>query len=127
MATRSYIFTETQNDNFVGSYCHWDGYPEHVGSILLENYTSQEQVDRLCNLGGFSVLKETAVETSETQYADETLAEVNTGKDALAYGEMVDYIYVYEDNNWWFYETSYGEGEFNRRHLATFLEMKKSS
>ena len=80
MATRSYIFTETQNNNYIGSYCHWDGYPEHVGSILLENYTSQEQVDRLCNLGGFSALKETVVETSETQYADEVVAEVNTAR-----------------------------------------------
>jgi hypothetical protein len=59
MGTRSYIFTETQNNNFVGSYCHWDGYPKGVGSILLENYTSQDKIDELCNLTGFTCLKDT--------------------------------------------------------------------
>jgi hypothetical protein len=124
MGTRSYIFTETQNDNFLGSYCHWDGYPEGVGVRLLNNYTNQDQVNEVCNLGGFSTLQDTVVETAKSQYNDQPVAEVNNGKDALEYGDMVDYIYVYEDNNWWFYETSYGEGPFNRRHLETYLSMK---
>ena len=123
MGTRSYIFTETQNDNFIGSYSHWDGYPEGVGVRLLNNYTDQDKINEVCNLGGFSTLQDTVVETAEKQYNDQPVAEVNTGRDALEYGDMVDYIYVYEDNNWWFYETSYGEGEFTRRHLATYLSM----
>ena len=34
MATRSTIGYETQDGNYVGVYCHYDGYPEHMGPAL---------------------------------------------------------------------------------------------
>ena len=34
MATRSTIGYETQDGNYVGVYCHYDGYPEHMGPTL---------------------------------------------------------------------------------------------
>ena len=27
-------------DQFIGIYCHWDGYPSHNGAILLHHYQS---------------------------------------------------------------------------------------
>ena len=124
MGTRSYIFTETQNNNFVGSYCHWDGYPEGVGSILLENYIDQDKVDELCNLAGFSSLQETTEETATARYDDIPSAVANSVKDACNYGADfgADYIYIHKDNEWWFYET----GSKTRRHLETYLSMKKN-
>ena len=34
MATRSTIGYETQDGNYVGVYCHYDGYPDHMGPAL---------------------------------------------------------------------------------------------
>lgn len=35
-------------------YCHHDGYPEGVGSMLEEHYNSSEKVDALLDLGDLS-------------------------------------------------------------------------
>ena len=37
MGTRSFI-AQRVGDEYVGVYCHWDGYLEHNGRILLEHY-----------------------------------------------------------------------------------------
>jgi hypothetical protein len=34
MATRSTIGYETQNGDYVAVYCHYDGYPRHMGPAL---------------------------------------------------------------------------------------------
>ena len=34
MATRSTIGYETADGGYVGVYCHYDGYPNHMGPIL---------------------------------------------------------------------------------------------
>ena len=39
MATRSRIAIEKENGTVESIYCHWDGYPENNGRILVENYT----------------------------------------------------------------------------------------
>jgi hypothetical protein len=40
MSTRSFICIVGQNGGFQGIYCHYDGYPEHVGKILVEHHNS---------------------------------------------------------------------------------------
>lgn len=34
MATRSTVGYETADGGYVGVYCHYDGYPDHMGPIL---------------------------------------------------------------------------------------------
>ena len=36
MSTRSFICVEDTEQGLRGIYCHYDGYPEHVGKILVE-------------------------------------------------------------------------------------------
>ena len=56
MATRSTIALEFA-DNTVGQiYCHWDGYLENNGKILLENYTDPFKLQKLIDLGDLSSL-----------------------------------------------------------------------
>jgi hypothetical protein len=56
MATRSTIALEFA-DGAVGQiYCHWDGYLEHNGCILFENYQDPFKLQRLIDLGDLSVL-----------------------------------------------------------------------
>ena len=56
MATRSTIALEFA-DNTVGQiYCHWDGYLENNGKILLENYTDPFKLQKLIDTGDLSSL-----------------------------------------------------------------------
>lgn len=56
MGTRSRI--GIMNGNTCTSiYCHWDGYVEHNGRILFDNYTDEAKVRELISLGDMSVLR----------------------------------------------------------------------
>ena len=56
MATRSTIGILNTDGSVTAVYCHWDGYPEHNGKILIENYTTEEKVRELIGLGSISSL-----------------------------------------------------------------------
>ena len=57
MATRSNIgIYDSKINEGRAIYCHWDGYPEHNGAILLEHYNTKEKVLELMELGNLSVL-----------------------------------------------------------------------
>lgn len=58
MATRSTIWIQNDNDNYDGVYCHWDGYPEHNGSILFNYYKEESKIRELISHGSLSVLDE---------------------------------------------------------------------
>jgi hypothetical protein len=56
MATRSRIAIEKEDGTVESIYCHWDGYPEYNGRILVENYKDHEKVQALIDLGAISSL-----------------------------------------------------------------------
>jgi hypothetical protein len=56
MATRSTIGVLNTDGSVTAVYCHWDGYPEHNGKVLMENYTTEEKVRELIGLGSISSL-----------------------------------------------------------------------
>ena len=56
MATRSFIGKLNSDGSVNGIYCHWDGYPDHNGKILQENYLDPVKVDALLALGSLSSL-----------------------------------------------------------------------
>lgn len=58
MATRSRIGIETESGEVKSIYCHWDGYPEHNGKILVNHYTDRAKVEALIELGDISTLAE---------------------------------------------------------------------
>jgi hypothetical protein len=41
----------------VSSYCHWDGYVEHNGKILVEHYQNRQDVQELIDGGSMSSLR----------------------------------------------------------------------
>ena len=41
----------------VSVYCHWDGYVEHNGKILVEHYQNREDVQELIDGGSMSTLR----------------------------------------------------------------------
>ena len=40
MSTRSFICIEDDEQGYRGIYCHYDGYPKHVGKLLVEFHNS---------------------------------------------------------------------------------------
>lgn len=58
MSTRSAIIVKTGDKEYKAIYCHWDGYPSHVGRILHEHYNTQEKAEALIALGDISALYE---------------------------------------------------------------------
>lgn len=57
MATRSRIGIQLPDMSVVSVYCHWDGYPEHNGKILVEHYQNREDVKALIDGGNISTLR----------------------------------------------------------------------
>ena len=55
MATRSAIGMQNRDGSVTAVYCHYDGYPEHNGAILLEHY-GRVKTQQLLALGDLSSL-----------------------------------------------------------------------
>lgn len=58
MATRSTIGIVNEDKSITSIYCHWDGYPENVGRILLNHYNNVGIINELLTLGNLSQLCE---------------------------------------------------------------------
>lgn len=58
MATRSHIGIVNEDNTVTYVYCHWDGYPEHNGRILLNHYNNKEIINKLLDNGNISSLGE---------------------------------------------------------------------
>jgi hypothetical protein len=59
MGTRSRIGYELPDHSVVSVYCHWDGYVENNGKILVEHYQNREDVQELIDGGSMSSLRTT--------------------------------------------------------------------
>lgn len=58
MGTRSYIGRAHEGGSVRAVYCHWDGYPDHNGRILVEHWLDPAKVDSLLDEGDLSSLGE---------------------------------------------------------------------
>jgi len=59
MGTRSRIGYELPDHSVVSVYCHWDGYVEGNGRILVEHYQNRDDVQDLIDGGSMSTLRTT--------------------------------------------------------------------
>ena len=83
MATRSTIALLRDNGEVVKVYCHWDGYLDNNGKLLVENYNTPEKIEALLAGGDISSLGRVVGEKhpfdtyvkSELTPADQALAE----------------------------------------------------
>jgi hypothetical protein len=57
MGTRSRIGYELPDHSVVSVYCHWDGYVEHNGKLLVQHYQNREDVQDLIDGGSMSSLR----------------------------------------------------------------------
>ena len=95
MATRSTISVvdkRTEDGSGRTIYCHWDGYPENNGRILLESYTEAKKVNSLIDLGDISSLAEN-VSPSKKGILRKMNANYNIIKVKKIYCIKMDYLH----------------------------------
>ncbi len=68
MATRSRIGIQNQDGSVSSIYCHFDGYPEGVGTTLNEHYSNRQKLNMLINLGDISILGENIATMDEHSF-----------------------------------------------------------
>lgn len=109
MGTRSRIVLDQTPDNktsnVVSMYCHYDGYLEYNGKMLVEHYNDEEKVRELLLLtnGYASALKATPQETQEESVDHNALLFYDS-----VYAFMLDhedsdleFIYLFRDGEWY--------------------------
>lgn len=130
MATRSYIGIHNSDTDTVDYiYCHFDGYLDHVGRILVNYYTDPARVRQLIALGSISSIgadptAQPAVSNNGYPYVVVTSNAQDVPVEVVAYhrdrGEqlkrytctlqeyaeeagMVSYVYLFKDGVWQVY------------------------
>ena len=113
MSTNSTIWIKQKDDAFQGIYCHHDGYLDHNGVILLENYTTTAMVKRLIRLGSLSVLAKKSTKPRGHSYdhpvkghciayhrdRGEDLHQLRASNEGKTKQEGYNYLWI--DNQWW--------------------------
>lgn len=56
MSTRSTIAMEYEDGSIRQVYCHWEGFIEYNGKLLLEHYSDRAKLQQLLDLGDLSRL-----------------------------------------------------------------------
>jgi hypothetical protein len=128
MATRSHIGVRNTDGTVDYIYCHWDGYPEYNGKILIDHYADMDKVNALMKLGNISIL---GPEIGEKHDFDSLVRDENWcrayGRDRnepntsvkttqfidLLKDDGVDYIYVFDGDYWECFDTGNLEHDIN--------------
>jgi len=105
MATRSTIAIKTE-DGIKAIYAHWDGYIEHNGRILREQYKTAEQVNALVELGDISQLGldldltvAYARDRGEKNVSAQTFASIAEWVEYFA-GSYCEFFYLFDGQDW---------------------------
>ena len=108
MATRCAIARKTEGGKIEAIYCHFDGYPEYTGRMLVEHYNSPEAVEELLSYGDASYIGST-LELCEFYHRDrkESWKDVGTrvfdSEDEFfewAYFCGAEFVYLFDGSMW---------------------------
>lgn len=135
MATRSTIaYCDEESGKVYQIYCHWDGYPDHNGKILLEHYNSIDKIKDLIALGSLSILGESLGEKQDfnnhrdgmclayhrDRGEDISINEfINISDYALSKRAKEEFNYIYTNGQWHMFT-----GNFNLKYLLKSLDNK---
>lgn len=117
MATRSTIGVQHEDGTISVIYCHWDGYLDHNGSLLVKHYNTLDRAEALVALGDVSSLCESIEQpeghTFDTPVENHTIfygrdrgedgTQARTFKDYRDYQKRHDgeeYNYMFRDGKW---------------------------
>lgn len=136
MSTRSNIAMELPNGKYKVIYCHFDGYLDHNGRILLEHYNTRERVEKLLELGNLSSIAEKLepdptkshghgigirqedvcvsyardYQENEEQGLKEDQSAIVMSKKKMLESPWIEYFYIFTlDDKWKFYDWKHEE------------------
>ena len=89
MGTRSNVYVETEPGEYLGTYCHYDGYPSHMFPTLtrMDREKLHGHILIAMTRGGFRIL-----DGPETEYIDDTIPAIMTNPAMEDWGP--DYVYI---------------------------------
>lgn len=117
MATRCLILKE-EKQVLKGIYCHNDGYPDWVGALLVNYYSTPKKVDSLINLGDISKLFKNLEPTSNDHSFDKPEKDVTVAYardrgeefeniqisklqlEKFAKENWAEFVYIYNGKTW---------------------------
>jgi hypothetical protein len=122
MSTRSMILEEQKDGRYLGIYCHYDGYLEYNGRILMTHYKSRRKVRELLELGDLSRLAPRlkprsnrphnfySAQSDVCVFFGRDRGEIATNAEYVTLEELnrdadIEFTYVYGlDNKWRYFE-----------------------
>ncbi len=115
MATRSTIALEYADGTVGQIYCHWDGYLEHNGNILLEQWMDPFEVQKMLDRGDMSTLGNSVEQCEFYTQRGEELNPQRMYKSFEEYtreAQFEEYDYILRRDGRW-YVSMYGtDGEY---------------
>jgi len=97
MSTRSAIGYKAADGKVVTIYCHYDGYPKHVGKILKEFHSSDEALHTLIN---GSHIRNFDNDGTVVRFGDGTSMEVSDNEIEAIYGYDYLYLWSFAEQKW---------------------------
>lgn len=101
MSTRATIAVRRPSGDYLATYLHFDGYPEHAGRLLEEHFLNAEQVEALVDRGDIRFLHS---EIGDPEYYDngDSPAKLPTRDALVDYAKNLGarYLYVFDDAAW---------------------------
>jgi len=95
MSTRSLIGYQAETDKILGAYCHYDGYPEHVGKILQQHHKSYDSMLSLLKRGQ---IRNFDYDGQYACFGDDCSAEQYASVEEALNG-CFDYVYLFDEFN----------------------------
>ena len=92
----------TLSGDYIGVYCHWDGYPSGVGEALKNNFKTYEDVLNLI-VGGFcSSVEDKGVKHYANRKGEkwDWIKPIQGSISHLSINLDFEYLYVFENNSW---------------------------
>lgn len=129
MSTRSNIAIKRKNGSIESIYCHFDGYLDYNGYILLNYYKDINKINELIDLGDISSLDKEVNPTEEHSFdkpqkgvtvtygrdrgesgvSKQVFESLDSYKKYLK-GSWCEFVYIYDESyNKWLYTTLYGD------------------
>lgn len=103
----------TLKKQYVGIYCHWDGFPFGVGKALLENFTDYDSVLNLVAGGSCSSIDKDSVRHYANRNGEKWgfIKPIQSDEIEVC-GGWTEYAYIFdEDGSWKIGIIKYGKNE----------------
>lgn len=102
----------TLENEYIGIYCHWDGYPDGIGKVLLDKFNNYDDILNLISGGWCSSVDYEGVRhyaNRDKEYWD--MIKPTQTHSACVVAGWTEYAYVFKNNKWYYAEVKWGDGD----------------